>query len=71
MEAYGTTKEMVMEYEQKYLDEMEANGVTITEPDKEAFRTATEYLYTDEATTGGADFASLREELYEQLGIER
>lgn len=71
VEAYGTTKEMVMEYEQKYLDEMEANGVTITEPDKEAFRAATEYLYTDEATTGGADFASLREELYEQLGIER
>ena len=71
VEAYGTTKEMVMEYEQKYLEEMEANGVTITEPDKEAFRAATEYLYTDEATTGGADFASLREELYEQLGIER
>ena len=67
---YGKTKEMVIEYEDKYLAEMEAMGVKITTPDIEAFREATAYLYSDEATTGGADFLTLRDELYAQMGIE-
>ena len=68
---YGKTKEMVVEYEDKYLEEMEAMGVKITNPDIEAFREATAHLYSDDATTGGVDFLALRDELYAQMGIER
>lgn len=50
---------------------MKAAGVKVTVPDREAFRAATEYLYSDPATTGGADYEALREELYKQLGISK
>lgn len=69
VKVYGETKEMALEYEQKYLDEMQANGVTVDEPDLEAFKAATEHLYGDMATTGGVDFVALRDELYTQMGI--
>ena len=62
---------MVIEYEDKYLAEMEEMGVKITEPDIDAFREATAHLYSDDATTGGVDFLALRDELYAQMGIER
>ena len=68
---YGKTKEMVVEYEDKYLEEMEAMGVKSTNPDIEAFREATAHLYSDDATTHGVDFLALRDELYAQMGIER
>ena len=71
IQEYGKTKEMVIEYEDKYLAEMEAMGVKITTPDVEPFREATAYLYSDDATTGGVDFLALRDELYAQMGIER
>lgn len=67
---YGETKESVVEFEEKYLAEMQEMGVTVTEPDLEAFRQATEPLYSDMATTGGVDFVALRDELYAQMGIE-
>lgn len=70
IKVYGETKDMVIEYEQKYLDEMQANGMTVDEPDLAAFRAATDYLYSDDKTTGGVDFVELREKLYEQMGIE-
>ena len=69
VKAYGETKDMVLEYEQKYLDEMQANGVTVVEPDIEAFKAATADLYADPDTTGGVDFLALREELYAQMGL--
>jgi len=71
VQEYGKTKEMVIEYENKYLEEMEAMGVKVTEPDIDAFREATAFLYEDPATTGGVDFLALRDELYAQMGIER
>lgn len=69
IKAYGETKAMVQEYEAKYLEEMQANGVTVVEPDLDAFREATAYLYSDMDTTGGEDFLALRDELYAQMGI--
>ena len=50
------------------MDEMIAAGVTVTEPDREAFKAATAHLYADPATTGGVDYESLRVELLKQLG---
>lgn len=71
VKAYGETKEMVVEYEKKYLDEMQQkDGVTVDEPDKDAFREITAPLYSDSATTGGADYNSLRTKLYAQMGIQ-
>ncbi len=66
---YKDNQALVVEYEQKYLAEMEAMGVKVTVPDREAFRAATEHLYSDPATTGGVDFNALRVELYKQLGL--
>ncbi|MGN0986329.1 MAG: C4-dicarboxylate TRAP transporter substrate-binding protein, partial [Otoolea sp.] len=71
IKVYGETKEMVQEYEEKYMAEMQEKGMTVDEPDLDAFREATDYLYSDDATTGGVDFVSLREELYSQMGIEK
>lgn len=68
---YKDNQALVIEYEEKYLEEMKAAGVTVTVPDREAFRAATEHLYSDPATTGGADYEALRTELYEQLGITK
>ncbi len=70
VETYKDNQELVIEFEQKYLDEMVEMGVTVTEPDREAFRAATAHLYADAGTTGGADYEALRVELYKQLGIE-
>lgn len=67
---YKDNQALVLEYEVKYLDEMKTMGVTVTEPDRDAFRAATASLYADPATTGGADFEALRTELYAQLGIK-
>ena len=69
VEVYKDNQTIVKEYEDKYLAEMEAAGVTVTTPDREAFKAATEHLYADPDTTGGADFETLRTELYKQLGI--
>ena len=72
VKAYGETKAMVQEYEVKYIQEMQDMGVTIvdeTQVDYDAFKEATAYLYSDDATTGGVDFLALREELYAQMGI--
>ncbi len=66
---YKDNQAVVIEYEEKYLAEMEAAGVTVTTPDRDAFREATAHLYSDPDTTGGADYEALREELYAQLGI--
>ena len=66
---YKDNQALVIEYEQKYLDDMIASGVTVTTPDREAFRAASAHLYADPATTGGVDYEALRIELYEQLGI--
>ena len=68
---YKDNQALVLEYEQKYLEEMKAKGVTVTEPDRDAFRAATESLYGDPATTNGADYQALRTELYQQLGINQ
>ena len=65
---YKDNQAIVIEYEQKYLEEMKAAGVTVTEPDREAFKAATAHLYADPATTGGVDYESLRVELLKQLG---
>jgi TRAP-type C4-dicarboxylate transport system substrate-binding protein len=71
VKTYKDNQAIVLEYEKKYLDEMRDKfGVAVEEnPDREAFRAATAYLYADKATTGGADFEALRTELYKQLGI--
>ena len=69
VQCYGETKQMVVEAEEKYTAEMEAAGMKVTTPDKEAFRQATESLYSNSSTTGGVDFESLRTELYKQMGI--
>jgi TRAP-type C4-dicarboxylate transport system substrate-binding protein len=68
---YKDNQTIVREYEQKYLDEMRTKyGVAVVEnPDRDAFKAATAYLYADKATTGGADFEVLRTELYKQLGV--
>ncbi len=66
---YKDNQAIVIEYEKKYMDEMVAAGVTVTEPDREAFKAATAHLYADPATTGGTDFEALRTELYKQLGL--
>ncbi len=70
VKCYGETKEMVIQAEKDYVQEMvDKYGVTVDEPDKDAFREATAYLYSDDATTGGVDFEALRDELYSQMGI--
>lgn len=70
VETYKDNQKIVVEYEEKYLKEMqEVHGVTVTTPDKAAFKAATASLYADKATTGGADYEALRTELYKQLGI--
>ena len=69
VENYKDNQALVVEYEQKYLEEMQALGVTVTTPDREAFRAATAHLYADPDTTGGADFEALRTQLYAELGI--
>lgn len=72
VKCYGETKEMVLQAEEDYVKEMvEEHGVTVDQPDKEAFREATAYLYSDKETTGGVDFEALRDELYSQMGITR
>ena len=68
---YKDNQALVIEYEQKYLDDMQADGVTVTTPDRDAFREATAYLYADASTTGGVDYEALRVELYNQLGISK
>jgi TRAP-type C4-dicarboxylate transport system substrate-binding protein len=69
---YKDNQKIVLEYEKKYLDEMvEKYGVKVADPDREAFRKATEHLYADKATTGGADYEAIRVELYKQLGIAK
>lgn len=69
VETYKDNQAIVKEYEEKYLAEMEAAGVKITTPDREAFKTASASLYSDMNTTGGVDFEALKGELYTQLGI--
>ncbi|WP_317855841.1 TRAP transporter substrate-binding protein DctP [Chakrabartyella piscis] len=70
VETYKDNQAIVNEYEEKYLAEMQDTyGVTVTEPDREAFKAATAYLYSDMDTTGGVDFDALRTELYAQLGM--
>lgn len=70
VQTYKDNQTIVVEYEKKYLDEMAAMGVVVTEPDRQAFRDATAYLYADkEKTTGGVDYEALRTELYKQLGL--
>ncbi|MDR1586812.1 MAG: TRAP transporter substrate-binding protein DctP [Treponema sp.] len=71
VKTYKDNQVLVIEYEKKYLDEMrDKYGVAVEEnPDREAFKAATAHLYADKATTGGADYESLRTELYKQLGI--
>ena len=68
---YKDNQAIVVEYEEKYLKEMQDAGVKVTTPDREAFRAATAYLYADPATTGGVDYEALRTELYAQLGITK
>ena len=71
VQTYKDNQVIVIEYEQRYLDEMRTRyGVMVVEnPDRRAFQQATAHLYADRATTGGADFERLRTELYRQLGI--
>lgn len=72
VETYKDNQALVLEYEEKFLKEMQDDyDVTVTEPDRAAFKEATSYLYSDEDTTGGVDYESLRTELYKQLGIEQ
>lgn len=69
VQTYKDNQAIVTDYEKKYMAEMEAAGVKVTVPDREAFKAATAHLYSDMATTGGVDFEALRKELYKQLGI--
>lgn len=70
VETYKDNQATVIEYEEKYLKEMqEKSGVTVTTPDREAFKKATAHLYSDSATTGGADYEAIRADLYKELGI--
>jgi TRAP-type C4-dicarboxylate transport system substrate-binding protein len=71
VKTYKDNQAIVVEFEQKYLDEMRTRyGVTVeTNPDRAAFQRATAHLYADRATTGGADYERLRTQLYQQLGI--
>lgn len=71
VEVYGKTKEAVMEDEVQFTAEMQEKGLIVDEPDLDAFRKATEYLYSDSNTTGGVDFLALRDELYTQMGISQ
>jgi TRAP-type C4-dicarboxylate transport system substrate-binding protein len=67
---YGDNQAIVIEYEQKYLDEMQQKyGVTVTNPNIQSFKDATASLYDDKNVSQGADFQALRTELYKQLGI--
>jgi TRAP-type C4-dicarboxylate transport system substrate-binding protein len=70
VQTYKDNQAIVIEYEKKYLEEMEKTyGVKVVTPDREAFKAATASLYSDKATTGGADYEAIRVELYKQLGI--
>jgi TRAP-type C4-dicarboxylate transport system substrate-binding protein len=71
VKTYKDNQELVIRYEQEYLNEMRTRfGVTVEEnPDRAAFQRATAHLYADRATTGGADYEALRTALYSQLGI--
>jgi TRAP-type C4-dicarboxylate transport system substrate-binding protein len=71
VKTYKDNQTLVIEYEQKYLDEMrDKYGVAVeVNPDRAAFQKATAHLYADKAVSGGADFEALRTELYKQLGI--
>lgn len=69
VQTYKDNQALVVEYEQKYLEGMQAAGVVVTTPNREAFKEATAHLYSDMNTTGGEDFEALRAELYQQLGI--
>ena len=71
VKTYKDNQELVIKYEKEYLDEMRTKyGVAVEEnPDRAAFKAATAHLYADRATTGGADYEALREELYKQLGL--
>jgi len=68
---YKDNQAIVIEYEQRYLNEMRTRfGVMVEEnPDRKAFQEATAHLYADRGTTGGADYERLRTELFRQLGI--
>ena len=71
VKTYKDNQADVIKYEKEYLDEMVAKfGVIVEEnPDRRAFQQASAHLYSDPATTGGADYNKLRTELYRQLGI--
>ncbi len=70
VQTYKDNQAIVVEYEKKYLDEMqEKYGVTVTTPDIQSFVDATKHLYADKEISQGADFEALRTELYKQLGI--
>ena len=68
--AFRDNVDVVIRYEQEFLNRMRTqHGVIVEEnPDREAFRARTLHLYSDMATTGGADFEALRTELFRQIG---
>lgn len=67
--AFKDNQTLVIELEDQIVEQLKAEGMTVTEPDIQSFVDATSYLYSDMTTTGGVDFEALRVELYEQLGI--
>ena len=71
VKTYKDNQELVIKYEQEYLDEMRTKyGVAVEEnPDRKAFQQASAHLYADPKTSQGADYQALRTELYKQLGI--
>lgn len=69
IEVYGKTKEAVLADEAEFTEDMISQGMTFDEPNIDAFKEATAYLYSDSATTGGVDYEALRTELYSQMGI--
>lgn len=69
IQTYKDNQELVITTEAEYIEKMEAEGVVFTDPDRAAFAAATEHLYSDPSTTGGADYETLREELLKQLGV--
>ncbi len=64
---YKDNQAIVMDLESDYIAKMEAEGVTFTTPDYDAFADASVHLYADDATTGGVDYEALRTELLAQL----
>jgi TRAP-type C4-dicarboxylate transport system substrate-binding protein len=71
VKTYKDNQAIVVDYENKYLSEMETKyGVTVERnPDREAFKKASAHLYADPKTNQGADYQGIRTELYKQLGI--